>query len=194
MAAAAFRFCAGYGIGVWSAPYFRGAFPGFEAQYAIINACVVAGGGVASSLLGGYLSDRFAAKDPRVRAWVPMAGSLLAIPCWMGAVSEIGGFYEAMAFLLVEYVVAECWFGPTVTILQGAVPPDVRGTAQGAFSTLTAFGNVAPVVFGALTSQGAPLRDVLFWGVSLCYAASAVAFFATGQSLLADDVNTRKMV
>lgn len=67
-----------------------------------------------------------------MRAWVPMVGSLLAVPCWMGVVSG-GDFYTSLAFLLAEYMVAECWFGPTVTILQEDLPPSVRGVGQGVF-------------------------------------------------------------
>lgn len=71
-------------------------------------------------------------QDPRARAWVPMVGSLLAVPCWMGVVSG-ANFYVSLAFLLAEYVVAECWFGPTVTILQEGLPSTVRGVGQGVF-------------------------------------------------------------
>jgi hypothetical protein len=44
--AAAVRFMAGFAIGIWAAPYFRGAFPDDAAQYAVINAAIVAVGGV----------------------------------------------------------------------------------------------------------------------------------------------------
>ncbi len=77
-----------------------------------------------------YLSSPW--QDPRVRAWVPMAGCILAIPCWIGVVTGTD-FYVSLAFLLAEYIVAECWFGGTVTILQEGLPPNVRGVGQGVF-------------------------------------------------------------
>lgn len=61
-----------------------------------------------------------------------MVGCLLAVPCWMGVVSSTD-FYTSLGFLLAEYIVAECWFGPTVTILQEDLPPNVRGVGQGVF-------------------------------------------------------------
>lgn len=67
-----------------------------------------------------------------MRAWVPMVGCLLAVPCWIGVVSGTN-FYVSLGFLLAEYIVAECWFGPTVTILQEGLPPNVRGVGQGVF-------------------------------------------------------------
>ncbi|CAM9915556.1 unnamed protein product [Ectocarpus fasciculatus] len=130
--ATAFRFCAGFGIGVWCAPFFRGRFPSNSSEYAVLNAFVVAGGGLLSSFLGGVISDKYSVQDPRVRAWVPMAGCILAIPCWIGVVTGTN-FYVSLAFLLAEYIAAECWFGGTVTILQEGLPPNVRGVGQGVF-------------------------------------------------------------
>lgn len=57
--ATAFRFCAGFGIGVWCAPFFRGRFPSNSSEYAVLNAFVVAGGGLLSSFLGGVISDKY---------------------------------------------------------------------------------------------------------------------------------------
>ncbi|CAM9252164.1 unnamed protein product [Ascophyllum nodosum] len=185
-AATAFRFCAGFGIGVWCAPFFRGRFPSFTSEFSVFNAFVVAAGGLTSSFLGGFISDKYSAQDPRVRAWVPMVGSILAVPCWMGVVSG-ADFYVSLAFLLAEYVVAECWFGPTVTILQESLPPNVRGVGQGVFSTLSAFGTLAPPLMGALVQRGGfELQHVLLWTVGSFYAISAALFFFVGESVMDD--------
>ncbi|CAM9358811.1 unnamed protein product, partial [Discosporangium mesarthrocarpum] len=60
--ASALRFCAGFGIGVWSAPYFREVYPSFTSDYAVLNALVVGAGGLVSSFVGGLISDRFSTK------------------------------------------------------------------------------------------------------------------------------------
>jgi hypothetical protein len=70
-----------------------------------------------SNVLGGYLSDKLSPIDARYRAWVPMIGCLLSIPAWAYVVST-DSFSTAMVCLGVKYLVGECWFGPTVTILQ----------------------------------------------------------------------------
>ena len=44
---------------------------------------------------------------------------------------------HSIGMLLGEYIVAECWFGPTLASLYKAVPKEVQGTAQGLFSVLT---------------------------------------------------------
>ncbi|CAN0270584.1 unnamed protein product [Pylaiella littoralis] len=184
--ATAFRFCAGFGIGVWCAPFFRGRFPSNSSEYAVLNALVVAVGGLLSSFLGGVISDKYSVQDPRVRAWVPMVGCILAIPCWAGVVTGTN-FYVSLGFLLAEYIAAECWFGGTVTILQEGLPPNVRGVGQGVFSTLSAFGTLAPPLMGYLIQQGGfELQDVLLWSVAAFYAISAFFFFLVGESVLAD--------
>jgi hypothetical protein len=65
--ASAFRFCAGYGIGVWKAPFFREAFPTFTSEFSVANAFIISGGGIMSSILGGMISDKFSPQDQRVQ-------------------------------------------------------------------------------------------------------------------------------
>ena len=85
---------------------------------------------------------------------MPALGSLLAAPAW-AATLLADRFELAMACLLVEYLLAENWIGPTVAVLQASLPPAALGTAQGIFSGLTAVGNVAPAAVGVLVADGA---------------------------------------
>eukprot|EP00953_Heterococcus_sp_UTEX-ZZ885_P008758 5213-Heterococcus_DN1.PRE.2 len=184
-AAAAVRFMAGFAIGIWGAPYFRGAFPEDAAQYAVINAAIVAVGGVSSNVLGGYLSDKLFPIDARYRAWVPLTGCLLSIPAWAYVVST-DSFYTAMICLGVKYLVGECCMPACASrdcnvaqLMQrtastkGALPSSVRGTAQGVFSMLTAVGNVAPVAIGALAAHY-PLQTVVLLAPRSSSAVGAV--------------------
>jgi len=180
-AATAFRFAAGYGLGVWKAPFFREAFPASQAEFSVANAVVISGGGVLSSLAGGALADRFSPSNPRVRLWIPAAGSLLAVPFWLGTCYS-DSFEASIALLFGEYIVAECWFGPTLASLYRAVPKEVQGTAQGLFSVLTAFGNLMPVVIGSLQKDH-PLPDVLAGTISLAYITSGLFFFAASSQM-----------
>ena len=59
------------------------------------------------------LTDRLARNDGRFEQWVPAAGSLLAIPFWLATI-HAGTLELSLAALFVEYLLAECWFGPTV--------------------------------------------------------------------------------
>ena len=178
-----FRFCAGFSIGIWKAPFIFDKFPGNEALFASANAFIIAIAGVLSSLIGGYISDAIAnpkdnSQRPYARAWVPAIGSLLAAPLWIAFVSANDPI-EAASFLLLEYLVAECWFGPTLAALFVVVPKDKRGLSQGLFSFLTAIGNIAPVVVGALAGGifgSFELQDVLLYSVSASYIICGLLF------------------
>ena len=89
-----------------------------------------------------------------------------------------GSFETAMCWLLVQYLLAECWFGATIATLQQLLPREVRGGVQGVFSTLTVVGNVAPYAIGQAI-HARPLTDVLGEVVPALYVASAVAFALT---------------
>jgi MFS family permease len=130
------RFSSGLCIGVWSAPFFREAFPDHAADYSIIQALITAVAGTVSGLSGGILADKLSATAPTLttgtttttaaldflnvdsvgrRLYVPVVGSLLAAPAWYWAISQQGvsgggdGFEWAMIWLTLEYLVAECW-------------------------------------------------------------------------------------
>ena len=79
------------------------------------------------------------------RLWVPAIGSLLAAPLFIKFILSPTAV-EASIWLLLEYLVAECWIGPTLAALFESVGKDKRGFAQGLFSLLIAFGNTAPLI------------------------------------------------
>jgi hypothetical protein len=49
------------------------------------------------------------------RLLVPIIGSLLAVPAWY-LTAHASTFDNAMIWLAIEYLVAECWFGPTISV------------------------------------------------------------------------------
>ena len=48
--------------------------------------------------------------------WLPAAGSLLAIPLWIGTLTA-PTLTLSLACLFGEYLAAECWFGPVTAAL-----------------------------------------------------------------------------
>jgi len=185
------RFCSGLCIGIWSAPYFRMVFPDSQSDYAIAQALITAVGGSLSGLLGGYLADTIGgAGDAETgaedfvgrRMWIPVVGSLLAAPMWYFAIESNQSFEVAMTWLAAEYLVAECWFGPTISVLQKTVGPKIGGTAQGLFTLTGAFANIAPSILGFLYGQvstqesSGELAGLLKAGICFCYVACAFCF------------------
>ena len=181
--ASTFRFLAGFTIGVWIVPFYRQAFPGsIGAEFALIKAAVNGVAGSASATGGGLLADRLAARDRRLQLGVPALGSLLAIPCWLGTI-DAPTLELSLGALFLEYLFAECWFGPTVAALQAAAPPNAVGLTTGVFSCLTFVGNLAPFVVGlALQSGEYELPQLLMYSVPALYVASAVTFAFAAQA------------
>ena len=187
LSASTLRFCAGFTIGVWKAPFVFSKFPEDITSFASTNAFIVAGIGLLSSILGGILSDFIMNSNTlpsylRARSWVPAAGSLLAAPLWAGFILATSA-EQSLAFLFFEYLIGECWFGSAVAALSAAVPPQRRGTAQGIFSTLTSVGNIAPVIVGSLVSgqlggASKDLSSVLLYTVCGLYVSSGALFAA----------------
>jgi MFS family permease len=186
------RFCSGLCIGVWAAPYYKLAFPDDATSYAVINAVIVGLCGVTSGIVGGVVADKTAtwaassgSDENAGRLIVPIVGSLLAVPAWYLA-SHASTFDSAMAWLAIEYLVAECWFGPTVAVLQSEVGKSQGGTAQGLFTLTGAIGNLAPSLVGILYGQQASvagainksdiLSTLLANGVCAGYLLSAACF------------------
>eukprot|EP00669_Euglena_mutabilis_P000050 TRINITY_DN10046_c0_g1_i1.p1 TRINITY_DN10046_c0_g1~~TRINITY_DN10046_c0_g1_i1.p1 ORF type:complete len:140 (+),score=21.96 TRINITY_DN10046_c0_g1_i1:429-848(+) len=85
-------------------------------------------------------------------------------------------FRQALAWLLVEYVVAEGWVGPTLAAMYDGVPPHARGTAQGAFSALIAIGTLAPIVVGLRVPPNGDPGPVFLAVVAFSLAAAGVLF------------------
>jgi MFS family permease len=181
------RFCSGLCIGVWSAPFYRLLFTENQSDYAIAQAVISAGLATLSGLIGGSVADWLssqAAKEGKSdvvgrRLWVPVVGSAIAAPAWYFAVQTDNSFDSAMTWLAIEYLVAECWFGPTISTLQSTVGPRIGGTAQGMFTVTGAFANLAPSAVGVLYGQlGTPveLSHILEIGVCFGYLSSAACF------------------
>ena len=181
LAATAVRFAAGFTIGVWAIPCLRASFAGNDvgSGYAL----VVGVFGFVSALLGGAAADGLAARAPperrdAARALVPAAGSLVAAPLWVLAL-QAPSYGIAIALLAAEFLVAECWIGPTTALLQQAVPAASRGAAQGCFTALTLVGGLAPLAVGAAVdrSHGSlELVPAVAAAVAAAYVVSSLLF------------------
>mmetsp|Transcript_11003 Transcript_11003/g.25795 ORF Transcript_11003/g.25795 Transcript_11003/m.25795 type:complete len:517 (+) Transcript_11003:648-2198(+) len=160
LAAASIRFCGGYVIGGYLPTFFQMKFD--NDQYASLNAFVVAVGGFVSSWLGGRIttawiesakegaSNRRLPASEKANYLVPAIGSFAGIPFFLITLYS-GNFYVALLVgLFGEYLVAESWFGPYMTALQGGVPPSMRGMAVATMLLFANFlGSLASLIVGA---------------------------------------------
>eukprot|EP00297_Palpitomonas_bilix_P008474 CAMPEP_0113893558 /NCGR_PEP_ID=MMETSP0780_2-20120614/16166_1 /TAXON_ID=652834 /ORGANISM="Palpitomonas bilix" /LENGTH=447 /DNA_ID=CAMNT_0000883875 /DNA_START=19 /DNA_END=1362 /DNA_ORIENTATION=- /assembly_acc=CAM_ASM_000599 len=184
--AASFRFIGGYSLGAFMPRFFQRVHPDQYKLYTEMNAFVVSAGGALSTFLGGVVSDKLGKKDVRVFGFVPAFGALLGIPFTV-ALLLIDNFYGSVVLLLLEYIVAECWFGPAMSVLQKGAPSNVRSTAVAIFLLVgTLVGSVGPVVLGAVDDTLADktyVRYTLLAAVAGSYLLCAVFFIITAQVL-----------
>ncbi len=174
------RYMAGYSIAGFLPLYFETAFPDFVTAYSIGNASVVSIGGALSSYAGGAIADRITARQGQhMSLLVPAVGSVLGILA-MAPVLYTGNFWVAMTGLLLEYVVAECWFGPAIAALQTSLPTRARGIGLGAFGLITTmFGSLMTFILGFLLKDGASavtIQTTLMVSIGVSYFISSMIF------------------
>ena len=102
--------------------------------------------GTLSSWLGGYIADRFGARDLRAYASVPAVASLLSIPFFCAAMT-VDSVPWALALLIPSYLLGALWYGPVYASAQGLVPPQMRATSA---SIVLFIINMVGLGFGAL--------------------------------------------
>lgn len=100
--------------------------------------------------------------------------------------------------------IAECWFGPTIAVLQSTLGQSRTGTAQGMFVLTGALANLAPTLLGSiygnqisgqLVSSSSPeiLANLLAWGVCAGYLLSSIFFaVSAGASDSEPNVNDQR--
>jgi len=82
-------------------------------------------GGGFGSWLGGFLADRWGAKDIRNFALFPLLAPLVSTPAlWIAA--GTGDMALALALLFVANIAAGAWWGPVYGGVQTMVPPAMR--------------------------------------------------------------------
>ena len=84
--------------------------------------------GAFSSLMGGWLADRTAARDVRNSLIAPALAVLVSVPVFVLALLASDPLV-GLAILVVPYALNYFWYGPVYGTTQGIVPPNMRATA-----------------------------------------------------------------
>ncbi|MCG9914751.1 MAG: MFS transporter [Phenylobacterium sp.] len=85
--------------------------------------------GAMGSWLGGFIADKFAARDLRAQMVAPAIASVVTIPIFIGAMT-IGNVPLALVLLTLNALLGSLWFGPVYGTAQSIVPPHMRATAS----------------------------------------------------------------
>ena len=104
--------------------FFGKNFPGYKAQYALLNAAAQMVCGMTSSLAGGIMADKFEKKSYWAKALICMSGCALSLPLMALGTLQTSSFYLCVACYALKLLVAGTYSGPAITMIQNTAPLD----------------------------------------------------------------------
>ncbi|MBY8824524.1 spinster family MFS transporter [Sphingomonas colocasiae] len=139
--AAAIKAFIGYGAAAFLAPFFfrnhaaeltliAGDFGlGLTGFLGITLGIVLGLTGAVGTFMGGYLADKYGARDLRAYVSIPAISTLMGIPFYIaGLLSESAVF--ALVMFAFPPLLNTLWYGPGYAAVQGLVRPQNRATAS----------------------------------------------------------------
>jgi MFS family permease len=85
-------------------------------------------GGAAGAYFGGWLADKFGAKDLRAYMIAPAIASLVTMPIYITAVTTDSAVL-GLSLLTMNAFLGTIWYGPVYGTAQSVAPPHMRATA-----------------------------------------------------------------
>lgn len=185
-----------YGKVTWTTIFFQrthGMSPGeVGLWFGLLNGLA----GVLGTWLGGWMADRYGAKNRRHVLTTPAIGMVVAVPLAVMAYYA-ASWPVALALLLIPSVCNSLYYGPTYSAAQGLVPMRSRAIAA---ATLLFFQNLiglglGPLFFGVLSDLLQPaygedsVRYVLY---GAAFLGLVPAFFFWRTSLRLNEELDRK--
>ncbi len=182
----------GYGLIFWLPSFFSRSFNLELGQVGWFYGSIVLVGGVAGTLLGGWLGDRTGAANPGAYALVPAICFTIAAP-----VFAFGLFAPSLIIGWVLFTIGQtlalAWLGPIIAAVQHIVPPNMRATASASFLFIN---NLIGIGFGIFflgfmsdTMKAAygddSLRYSILYGLGF-YLLSALIYFVASTRLKRD--------
>ncbi len=148
--------------------------------------------GMSGTYLGGFLGDRFGARDARWYLRVPAICLTIAIPLRIAAYL-VGDLRIASALIGITELLALTYLGPVIAMSHAMVPPAMRAFASSIlFLALNLVGlGIGPVFTGVLSDGLTPRMgpDSLRWALAItCLAwVPAVSLFLLATQTLRQD-------
>lgn len=147
-------------------------------------------GGIPGPILGGYLADKLALRNPKWRAWLPAISAVICIPIYYVCIIKTASFLPFIAVFSVGYFIFLFATPSTLALMQMSVEPGQRasalaiamlvnnliGQAIGAFLT-GALSDVLVPVYGSMALNYAVITMCVTFGVpgALFYIWTAAA-------------------
>lgn len=162
------------------------------AEVGMVLALVSGLTGVLGTFLGGYLGDRFGARDMRWYMWIPMIGiSLSYIPYIFIVMTD--NTSAALTVLFFAFILKTLYLGPCIAIAHTLVPPGMRAiTSAVLFFILNMIGlGMGPFLTGLVSDLLKPMyaEQSLRYSMLITTQVSLIAialFYLAAKHLPAD--------
>jgi len=159
-----------FAFAIWLAPTLIRNFDVTQGEVGVYLGAVLFAGGVPGMILGGYLADFLARKNPRWRPWYCAVAVMLVLPFWTFCLLS-DSLEMTLALYICGYVLLVSTQGAAISMVQSAVMPAERGTASSISSlsiNLLGYG-IGPALIGLMSDNWAAAHG----SMSLNYAVIA---------------------
>jgi MFS family permease len=170
-----------YTLSYYNFAYFSATF-NMDALYGSLNAVAILFGGVASSLLSGYISDKYEPVNYRTKSYVCVFTSLVAVPIIAVTYTTSFSFYFSVTFVFLEYLLAEGWIPPTLSMILACIDPMYKGLAVGIFLFATSMSGTFVIWLDAKLVSSYPdqLGTIITLTTTIPCFLSAFCFWKAG--------------
>ena len=182
-----------FAFAIWLAPTLIRNFDVTQGEVGVYLGAVLFAGGVPGMILGGYLADFLASKNPRWRPYYCALAVLMVLPFWTFCLLS-ASLEMTLALYICGYVLLVSTQGAAISMVQSAVLPTERGTASSISSlsiNLLGYG-IGPALIGLMSDNWADT----YGSMSLNYAVIAtvvvsltmatILFWWTGKAVNAE--------
>jgi predicted MFS family arabinose efflux permease len=178
-----------YGKTTWTTIFFQRTHDLTPGQVGLWFGLLGGVAGILGTWAGGYLADRFGAKNRRHVLSAPAIGMALAVPLAIAAY-HAPSWPLALALLFIPTVCNSFYYGPTYSAAQGLVPVRARAIAAASllfFQNLIGLG-LGPLFFGMLSdwlqpNYGADSVRYVLYGAAVLGLVPAFFFWRCGLRL-----------
>jgi MFS transporter, Spinster family, sphingosine-1-phosphate transporter len=178
-----------YGKTTWTTIFFQRTHDLSPGEVGLWFGIISGVGGIVGTWLGGYLADRFGAKNRRHVLSAPAIGMAVAVPLALLAY-QAESWPVALILLFLPTVFNSFYYGPTYSAAQGLVPLRARAIAAAAllfFQNLIGLG-LGPLFFGMLSdllqpAYGAESVRYVLYGAAFMGLVPAFFFWRCGLRL-----------
>lgn len=145
-----------FAFAIWMAPTLIRNFDVTQGEVGVYLGATLFVGGVPGMILGGYLADFLAKKNPKWRPWYCSFAMALTLPFWTFCLL-VDSLEMTLTLYIIGYVLLVSTQGAAISMVQSSVLPTERGTASSISSlTINLLGyGIGPALIGLMSDNWA---------------------------------------